>query len=106
MATRKAAAGNIVRLRGLPAKSSKEDVLAFLDGCGLTSDRVHLRFKERRTAGEVSRFCKWLPAAVAVAAAARLTNACVHPASAGIRYIRQQRGGAASLRQGQGEGMT
>ncbi|KAI3424270.1 hypothetical protein D9Q98_009624 [Chlorella vulgaris] len=52
MATRKAAAGNIVRLRGLPAKSSKEDVLAFLDGCGLTSDRVHLRFKERRTAGE------------------------------------------------------
>lgn len=47
----------VVRLRGLPTKTSKEDVLAFLEGFTLTAEQVHLQFKERRSAGEVSAMC-------------------------------------------------
>lgn len=33
----------IVVLRGLPTKASKEDVLAFLEGCGpLQQEQIHL----------------------------------------------------------------
>jgi hypothetical protein len=44
----------VVRLRGLPSKTSKDDVLAFLDGFGLQQGSVVLNIHPRRNAGEVS----------------------------------------------------
>lgn len=45
--------GVVVRLRGLPPRSTKEQVLQFLGAEGLATDAVHLRCQPRRSTGEV-----------------------------------------------------
>lgn len=54
------AGGVVVRVRGLPIKTTAEEVLQFLGAEGLPADAVHLRCQPRRSTGEVRGFHQFL----------------------------------------------
>jgi hypothetical protein len=43
--------GRVARVKGVPTKTTTDDVVKFFTGFAVAE--VHLRFKERRTTGEV-----------------------------------------------------
>jgi hypothetical protein len=45
--------GAVVRVKGLPPKATREEIVQFFEACGVTTKNVVLIAKEKRSAGEV-----------------------------------------------------